>query len=154
MSEENKVQLGYRVESIKTIQFSFEDISEKELEDLMSDTNGLGININARVNIKMETSSFVLDISSELFNSKTKTPLVKHVGRTSYFLQGISSVVNNDGKSVDLPSDMLVQLYGIAYTHSRALLSVELSPTVYRNKYILPVIDPNVLLPKKEVEKS
>jgi hypothetical protein len=154
MSEAKEFQLGYRVDLIQTLKFSFEDIDEEELVNLMKDPKGLEININIRVKIKKETSTFILDVSSELFNFKEKSLLVQHIGRTSFFIQGLESTSREEGKSFDLPSKILVQMYGIAFTHSRALLSVDLSPTVYRNRYMLPVVDPYTLIPNREVSEG
>jgi len=39
---------------------------------------------------------------------------------------------------------------GIAFSHAQALLATELNPTIFSNKYFLPVIDPKTLLPQKE----
>jgi len=75
---------------------------------------------------------------------------VEHTGRTSYFVEVLLSTVNNETGSYDLPDALMLQMAGIAFSHARALLTTELNPTVFSNKYFLPVIDPKTLLPQKE----
>jgi hypothetical protein len=147
MSISKEIKIGYRVETIQTVKFSFEDISEEELNKLMSDPKGLLIDVNIHTNINKESSTITLDVSTNLFKSNDNTLLVHHTGRTSYYIDGLEKTANTNNTSFDLPNNLLIQLYSIAYTHARALLSVEISPTTYRNKYFLPVINPNSLIP-------
>ncbi len=75
--------------------------------------------------------------------------LVEHNGRTSFFIQGLEKTKNESNGGFDLPNELLVQIHGIAYSHARALLANDLSSTSFRDKYFLPVVNPEELLKLK-----
>lgn len=75
--------------------------------------------------------------------------MVEHIGRTGFYVMGLQDRFRDEDKTFDLPDLFLAQVLGISYTHARALLNVEISPTVYRDKYFLPVIDPMKLIPNQ-----
>lgn len=79
--------------------------------------------------------------------------LVEHTGRTSFYVEGLEKFFKEKDSTYDLPNIFMIQILGIAYTHARALLSVEISPTIYRDNYFLPVVDPANLLPKNKTIK-
>jgi|SRR5690554_1047308 len=141
-----KVNIGYRIGRIHSIQFSFSDISDDKINSLFASNDLLGVNIGVAMSIKNEDSSIVIDISSQLIDKTEESTLVEHVGRTVYFIRGLQEVYSSDQDAFDLPSEFLLQLLSIAYTHSRALLASEISPTCYHEKYFLPVIDPRDLI--------
>jgi len=149
VKKEKQLQLGFKIVKIQTTKFSFTDIEENKLVELINDPNGLGININIALNIDSEKSTIAMDVQTDLFNNESKQSLVEHIGRTVYFVDGLEKTYNKEANAYDLPDVLLIQLYSIAYTHSRAMLSNEISPTCYRDKYFLPVINPAALLHKK-----
>jgi hypothetical protein len=145
-----KNQIGYRILKIHTIKFSFEDINEDHLLSLLKDPNGLGIDLNISLNIKKENSTITVDISSQLYNNKDRSLLVDHVGRTIFHVNFLESTYNKAKDAFDLPDNLVIHLYTISYTHARALLATEASPTIYKDRYFLPIIDPSQLLPKNK----
>lgn len=150
MANKKQIQLGYKITKIQTTKFSFTDIEENKLIKLTNDPKGLGININVSLNIDIKTTTINMDVQTKLFVTESKEPLVEHTGRTVYFIEGLEKIYNKEADAYDFPDALLIQLYGIAYTHSRALLAIEISPTCYRDKYFLPVINPADLLQKKK----
>jgi len=146
IQKKEKANIGYRIGKIHSIKFSFSDISDKQISTLFTSKDSLGVNIGVAMSIKNEDSSIVFDISSQLIDKLNESILVEHVGRTVYFIRGLEDVYSSEQDAYDLPSEFLLQLLSIAYTHSRALLASEISPTCYHEKYFLPVIDPRDLL--------
>ncbi|MBZ9731149.1 hypothetical protein LB467_15750 [Salegentibacter sp. JZCK2] len=71
-----------------------------------------------------------------------------HTGRTVFFIKDLNKLLNSEDNSYDLPNNFLLQLLGISFSHSRALLATELQSTAYADKFILPVVNPGILLPK------
>ena len=63
-----------------------------------------------------------------------------------YKIEGLEQTYVDKKDSFDLPDNLIVQLFSISFTHARALLSIELSPTIYKNRYFLPIIDPTSIL--------
>jgi len=150
--KKKEVDIGYRIIKIHTTNFTSKDIDDKSLQNLFNSLNALGVNVNVSVNINREDSSITMDVATDLFNRETNVKLVEHSGRTVYFIQGLDQTYNKEKNAFDLPGPMLIHLYSIAYTHSRALLATEISPTCYHEKYFLPVIDPAILIQKNNVK--
>lgn len=149
-----KTKIGYRIGKIHSTRFSFEDISDDRCEDLFKKSESLGVNISVAMTIEKEDSSVVIDIKSELFNNVENQSLITHTGRTLYYLKGLEETYSQEKDSFDLPSNLLLQLLSIAYTHSRALLAKEISPTCYHEKYFLPIIDPRDLIDMLDLSNS
>lgn len=140
--QKKQVEISYRILKIHTAKFSYEDIEEKDLSSLFDKPDSLAINMSTTLNIDREKSTFTLDINTALIDKKNEKVLIEHLGRTVYQLKGYDQVYNKKEDSYDLPDGLLIQLYSLAYTHSRALLATEISPTIYKDKYFLPVVNP------------
>lgn len=149
MAELDKVKLSYRIKKIQTINFSFVEINKIDFESLVENPNGMGINIDVSLAVNADHKEITIDVSTKLFVTEDNNVLVAHTARTGFYVEGLAQVQNKEQNSYDLPIGFSAQIIGIAYTHARALLSVEISPTVYRDGYFLPVIDPMKLLPKQ-----
>lgn len=143
--EKKDLTLGYRITKIQSTKFSFVEINEEILDELFASKKA-AININLTAHIDALKSTMTIDISSTLFNTIDNEMLVEHNGRTSFFIQGLEKTKNKTNGGFDLPNELLVQIHGIAYSHARALLANELSSTFFRDKYFLPVVNPEDLL--------
>jgi hypothetical protein len=141
-----KDTLRYKISQIHTLKFSFKDIELDRLNQLFEQQNRLGLNTKTSINIDKDKSIITIDINTNLFDKGNNEDLVEHSGRTVYQVQGLENVYNPYDKNYDIPDGFIAQLFGIAYSHARALLATEISPTIYKDKYILPVIDPSKLL--------
>lgn len=146
---EQKTEIGYRIVKINTTKFSFEEINEEALDQLFKAREALEISLNIKFDIDKDKSIIALDVSTELIQKKKGTILVSHVGRTSFLINNLEVVYDKEQGTYVFPHDILVQLYSIAYTHARALLATEISPTIYKDKYFLPVINPVDLIQNK-----
>lgn len=144
-----EIKIGYKISKIHTIGFAIKDIKEEELEPLFNDSLAT-INVGSNINFDAKVSSIVIDIKSSLAKKGGKNDLVSHTGRTVFFIRDLDSYFNSEDGSYNLPQNFLLQLLGISFSHSRALLATELQSTVYRDKFILPVIDPSLLLPNQK----
>lgn len=151
MSKE--IKIGYRILKIHTTSFSIKDIQEEQLNVLFSNGNSL-VNIGSNINFDKEKSTITIDIKTFLTKKGENKKLVSHTGRTVFYIQELEKLSNKEENSFDLPSNFLLQLLGISFSHSRALLSTELQSTVYAEKFVLPVVNPNILLPKNLQQKS
>lgn len=140
----NKKALKYRITKIFTTKFSITDIQEEVLEKLLNSDTELNIKIDISLNV--ETPKISIDVHSQLSNVAESTTLVEHTGRTLFFLEGLEDYYNKQNDAFELPDNLLIQLHSIAYTHARALLATEISSTIYKDKYFLPVINPSDLI--------
>lgn len=146
--KKNKDNLGYRVSQIHSLKFSFKDIEIERLNKLFRTKNALALNTTTSLNIDNEKSTIIIDINTHLVDNQKDDILVEHSGRTVYAVKGLDVVYNKDQNYFDIPDGLIIQLFSIAYSHARALLAIELSPTIYKDKYMLPVIDPKFFLKK------
>jgi hypothetical protein len=108
----------------------------------------LEIGLNIGILISEDESTISVDVSSNLKNLKDDIVLVNHMARTIFKIRGLPETKDSEEGFFNLPDGFIVQLYSIAYSHARALLAVELSPTVYKDKFILPIVDPTKFLKK------
>lgn len=143
-----EVNIGYKIDRIMTTKFSFNELENENLDELFTNDNRLKINLNVNFNISKENSSISFEIESTLVDSLNNIDIIYHKGKTEFGIEGLEQTYRKEDESYDLPDNLIIQLYGISYTHARALLTTELSPTIYKNRYFLPVIDPSSIINK------
>jgi hypothetical protein len=132
MAENQKqLEISYKIIKIHSLKFNFEDYNEDIIEELFNTKDALGLDINTSLKIDKETSVITIDIATKLVNNKEDKTIISHTGRTTYHIKGLDKVYNKKTDSFDLPDDLTIQLYSLSYSHARALLSTELSPTNY-----------------------
>ena len=140
-------QIGYRIIRIHTTSYSVQDLPEAELNMILQNGNS-SLNIGSNINFDQEKSTLTVDIKTTLRKKSGKKDLVSHTGRTVFFVQDLQALFNEDDNAYKLPDNFILQLLGISFSHSRALLATELQSTLYADRFILPVVNPKILLPK------
>lgn len=148
--ETKKDNLSYRISQIHSLKFSFKDIELDRVIRIFEEQNTLALDTNTSLDIDKEKSTVTIDISTNLIDKVEDEVLVEHSGRTVFLINGLDKVYNEDNENFDLPDSLIIQLFSLAYSHARALLATEISPTIYKDKYILPVIDPSQFLKHTE----
>ncbi|MFK8013288.1 MAG: hypothetical protein AB8B80_14710 [Marinicellaceae bacterium] len=151
MSKQKEISLSYKIADIKTVRFTYEEIPVEEVEAVFLNIEQINFTVNMGTNFNLENSTFTLDVKTGLsLKSEPAKLLVEHIARTVYGIKDMDALLTADKESINIPELFLKQLYGISFSHARALLAVELSPTNYKGKYILPVVDPAILLPHND----
>lgn len=148
MEAAKNTQIGYKVIKIHTTKFSCAEVEEDNIDLDFNSGDKFGLNISFNINIKQDESILQFDLKSTLVDNNTDENIVEHTGRTVFSIENIMFLYEKETDSYNFPDELLTQIYGLAYTHARALLSVELSPTIFKDKYFLPVIDPREMIPK------
>ena len=143
----NEIKIGYRIKKIHTTSYNVKELPEEEITALFQ-TGNSGLNIGSTINFDKDKSSITIDIKTVLTKKGEKRELVKHTGRTVFFIQDLEELFNREENSYNLPNNFLLQLLGISFSHTRVLLATELQSTAYAEKFILPVVNPKILLPK------
>lgn len=141
-----KDNLGYRISKIYTLKFSFKEIELDRLDQLFENQNSLAVNTKTSLNIDREKSTISMDINTILIDKNTDEFLVEHSGRTVFEVKGLEDLYVATDDNFDIPDRFITQLFSLAYSHARAILATEISPTIYKDKYILQVIDISQLL--------
>lgn len=146
MAKKEPKAFSYRATDILTTKFAYNDVDESILEILFTEMTNLGFTLNVTPNIDIDNSKFTIDINTILSNKQSEEMLVEHTGRTAFFIEGLKEALNSEKDALNLPKSLLQQMYGIAFSHARALLAVELSPTNFKGRYVLPIVDPAMLV--------
>lgn len=132
--------IGYRITQIKTHKIS---IIEPDYVDFENMTVSGQVNFSVTV-LEDDIADVLFDIVTEYIDIKTKEVLISHTGRTKY--EAVNIPVSEDRERVNIPDQLLVMLYAMAHSHSRALLASDLQNTTYKDKVFTPVIDPKGIL--------
>jgi hypothetical protein len=146
MNQETNIKFNYRVSKISTSYFNAFELPENELTKLFEEPGLIGLQVNTAINISTDAKSIAIDIESELSKKVNKELLIAHKGRTIFSVDNLQDFFKPESNSFNLPSNVLVQLFSLAYTHARALIAIEISPTVYKDKFFLPIVDPNIMI--------
>lgn len=144
--QQKKIDLAYKVAKINTTKFSYIDLEEDEVAFLFKQEDNLKVKLDVNMGISLEKSQIFFEINTELSKKENDDNLITHTGKTSFSIQNLDSTFNKEEEKFDLPDALIIQLYALSYSHARALLSVELSRTVYKDRLYLPVIDPKKIL--------
>ncbi|PRY98211.1 hypothetical protein BY457_11023 [Marinilabilia salmonicolor] len=147
-------KIAYRIIKIHTTEFFFKDVTETNIDELLKDSSSLAININNTVNVDAANSVIAIDVSSRLLKKEDDTVLISHTGRTVFDIKNLSEVFDEEKQSYEIPIGLLTQLHSLAYSHARALAATEVSPTAYKDKFFLPVVDPSKFIQKKQEGKG
>lgn len=141
----SKVGLSFRIIKIHTTTFSIEDLIENEIETLfIPENNSLSFSLNHSLTINKEKETITIDVHSKLMPTTDENRiLVNHIGRTTFEVKELNQFYLKEGNTFDIPDKILQTFHSVAYTHARALLAVELSPTPYKDRYFLPVLKPS-----------
>ncbi len=152
--DKEHTKIEYRIINIHTTEFFFEDLSEQEIDHLVQNSGSLSININNTVNIDAAKSVIAIDVSSKLLKKGDETVLIRHTGRTAFQIKNLHEAFDEEQQTYDIPTGLLVQLHSLAYSHARALAATEVSPTAYKNKFFLPVVDPSKFIQKNDTVRD
>lgn len=147
MKEKKSVTLSYRVTKIHTFKFSVSEVDDDYFNLIFSeDSQLLNLDSSLNLNIDKEKSLINVDVKSTLQDLKKDISLVDHIGRTTFHVKGLMKTWDEKSNSFDLPNGLLIQIFSLSYSHARALLATEISPTMYKDKFILPVVNPQNFL--------
>ncbi len=138
--------LGYKVVKINTTKFSYSDLEEDKVAFLFEDEENLKVSLEANMGISLEKAEIFFEIHTLLSDRKKNESIISHIGKTTFSIQNLKYAFHEEHKKFDFPDGFVVQLYALSYSHARALLSVELSRTAYKDLFYLPVIDPTKIL--------
>ena len=147
MKKNDNLEIGYRVADLRTIKFIFGEVEEKSIDSLLNDKDGANLTLGVHTEFNIEKNLVFFDVIIELmYNDEI---LINHVGRTGFEINGLSQLMISE-EEIDFPQHILEQLYGISFSHSRALLAVETARTPYNGKFYIPVINPKRFIEERK----
>lgn len=140
MSTKEGAQLKYRILRIYTAQFSFEDIDEKEVNKLAGALGSVNVKMKLGLKVDAKTSEILISISTDWIKTADQVKLFNHTGNTLFHIENLNDILDEESKEYLFPNPFLIQIQSLAYSHARALLAIEISPTVYKDKFFLPIV--------------
>ncbi len=86
---------------------------------------------------------FIIEV--EFVNSKNQVRIIYSTVLSKFFVENLNQYFTEDKEALQLPHQGLETLFGLAFTHTRAILAKNLAGTIHSHLYI-PIINPTVLL--------
>lgn len=151
--DQREIKLMFRVRNIASVNFSYTDLNPEELNLIRSGSTSLNLSIATNFRINSNDSLIIISIITTVLGVNNEE-IMKHVGRTTFDVQGLEETKDLSGEGFELPNEFVIQLYSISYTHARALLATMASSTDFKDLVILPVIDPKVFLEKHNADED
>lgn len=137
---ETEERIGYRIVQIKTVKIIINEPDDLDF-DQITVTGKVNLSTTSLNNEKVE---IVFEVVTEFIDKRTNETLISHIGRTKYI--AVNIIISEDQEVINIPDQLMIMLYAIAHSHSRALLSSDLQNTIYKDKIFIPVIDPKDIL--------
>lgn len=128
-------QIHYAIKSIKETEFF---VDESIVLDPQCD-----LTYNASIQTMIETEEVVFTIMVSYSNKSVKYDFLRGKTVTSFLIKDIKKYIpaNAPSSGIDLPDPLWISMFGISFTHARALLTKSSASTKYAHM-ILPLIDP------------
>ena len=146
-NKKKEIELEYKVKSISTSKFVIADIPREELEVLFDQVGKLEFRLNVKGEINKKESTLSVVMNTFLYRKDNKEDiLIEHSADTTFLVKGLTESYIEDKGMFNIPDSFLMATHAIAFSHARALLSVNLSSTNYNGLYNLPILNPADLI--------
>lgn len=148
--EKKKIELRYKISRILTTKFLFFEISPEELSKIGSEEGLVEAKLNLKMNIDKDKGVIDIDVNSKHIIVENKQILFEHTCRTSFSVTNLNEAYDDEKDMFMIPDNLIQSMHALSYSHARALLNHDISPTMYKDRFMLPIIDMSKLVPKKE----
>ena len=128
-------QILYAIKSIKEIEFFVDE--SKDLEESIDFFH------NANIHSNVESEEIRITISAHYRKTGSTDDYFRSKTATVFTIQRMKELVFvSEGKeSINLPDPLWVTLYGVSFSHARAMLARSIAGTKY-SPMIMPLINP------------
>lgn len=143
-------QIQYAIKSVKETEFFTDESLELEAQ--------VDLNYNASIQTKLETEEVLVTIMVSYSSKTTRHDFLRSKVVSSFIIKDMKNYVpaGSSSAGIDLPDPLWVAMFGISFSHARALLAKSAAATKYAHM-TLPLIDPEKEFRKlfaKELEKN
>lgn len=145
MADPKKIDITFRIASIKTLKFLIENIDEA----IKIDKATFEFNISVAMFADPLKKIIGFNIAVEVFTDKTKQlKLSELVTQTVYEIVNFNDVISHDeaNKLINIPDPFMTTLISIALSTSRGIFAAKTEGSVLSGVYI-PVMDPKAFKP-------
>ena len=144
MAQQKELQIKYRLQKIKIINFNFNIQDDKNVN-----FDQLYIETILKQNIDIDKEFIIITLGIHVFTDEShKDLLCTLTVEFSFHTIGIKDVKKN-GDQLKIPNDFILSLVSISYSTCRGIFFEKCASTCLSN-LILPLINPRDLLPKEE----
>lgn len=112
--------------------------------DVKSDNIQYGYGMNFIFSVEESWIQFV--IRTDFKDGTTKNSFLTGTVLTKYSINNLSAFVD-DNQTVQFPSGSLETLFGMAFTHMRAIISKNIAGSKF-SWIVVPIVNPNTLFPE------
>ncbi len=136
VSEHNKVTFGIR--DIRELEFFVDESKDANRK--------VDLKFDVGISTDIKSDLIGITITGSYLHAETKDTVLKGKVVTLFSVKDMSSFrgpLKNDQETVNLPDDVWVTLFSIAFTHCRAIFARSAAGTKFSH-FILPVINPRV----------
>lgn len=133
------------MEAQKPIEWAIKEI--KELEFVVNESVEVGATMDTNYTVdiqsKMEEDALLMSITFSFIKSETKEVIMRSKVMTIYLIKGLGTRIKkiNDIEHIDLPDQLWIAIFSIAFTHTRAVAARSSAGSKYSN-LLLPLINP------------
>jgi len=145
MAEQKKIDITFRIASIKTIKFAIENIEEKTKIDKAT----FEFNISIGMFADPEQKIIGYNVFTDVFTDKTKLIKVSELAtQIIYDIVNFNEVISRDevNKVLNIPDVFITTLISIALSTTRGIFAAKTEGSVLDGVYI-PILDPKVFKP-------
>ncbi|MBL6662601.1 MAG: hypothetical protein ISP71_00730 [Flavobacteriales bacterium] len=150
--KKNNKEARFTVSTVRTVSFDVSNIGTTAWTEKIEEDFKSNLDFNIRLSDNKESIRFQIKVKV----THGDFLIFSHLSETHFAIFNFDqyiTVVDHES-IINLPDHILATMYGLSYTHARALLCSSLAPTMLRDGFMLPIINPNVFIQnmKKESE--
>lgn len=132
-------QINIAIKKIKEVEF----IVNEELE--LSNPPAANITFELTTNFNLKEKSVELLLSASFEDSEQGSVFMKIRTSNVFLLNELAEFQNPDGDSFNIPDNVMVTLFSLSVSHTRALMAKNALGTKFAEMY-LPIINPSLVL--------
>lgn len=144
MSEQNKINISFRISSIKTLKFYIDNLSVVA----NAKNESFEFNISLAVFIDSVKNNVGFDIVFDVYSDKSKSiQLCELITRTEYNIINFQDVIKPKSTSnqFEIPDQFMLTLVSIALSTTRGIFAAKIEGSALSN-VIMPVVDPKTFI--------
>lgn len=124
------------------IHFGIREIKELEffVDEQQRVKGAFDFNYSVDVFVNIKSALVTMVVNASYFRNPDKKLFLKGKVSTSFFIKDMKAYVR-DRDGIDIPEQLWVTFFGIAFTHARAILARSSAGTRFAGM-LMPVIDP------------
>lgn len=131
---EAQPQLEFSIQRIQDCGFLVDEVVDTDKSDIL-----LGYGMDFRFHVEENWMRYLIKI--DFTDANTKTVFLSGTVLTIFHIKDFKSIYDKENKRVSFPKDFSETLFGIAFSHARAIINKNAQGSRYAS-FIVPLINP------------